>query len=136
MNQVVLVGRITKDVELNQSGKVAWSSFAVDRNGMKDQDKNYITDFINLRWLGEQKASFAQKHLTKGTKIAVTGCLCIENYKDKDGNNKQNVYVMVQSQEFCESKGANKQNSSRPAPTNDDSFMSIPDGIGDELPFQ
>ena len=119
MNQVVLVGRLTKDVELNQSGKVAWSSLAVDRNGMKDQDKNYITDFINLRWLGEQKAAFAQKYLTKGTKIAVNG------------------YVMVQSQEFCESKGANQQNNTT-RPTNNvngGEFMSIPDNLSDELPF-
>ena len=135
MNQVVLVGRLTKDVELNQSGKVAWSSLAVDRNGMKDQDKNYITDFINLRWLGEQKAAFAQKYLTKGTKIAVNGCLCVENYKDKDGNYKQNVYVMVASQEFCESKGANQQNTSVQRPSSD-GFMGIPDGIENELPFQ
>lgn len=135
MNQVVLVGRLTKDVELNQSGKVAWSSLAVDRNGMKDQDKNYITDFINLRWLGEQKAAFAQKHLTKGTKIAVNGCICVDNYKDKDGNNKQNVYVMVASQEFCESKGANQQNTSVQRPSSD-GFMGIPDGIENELPFQ
>lgn len=135
MNQVVLVGRLTKDVELNQSGKVAWSSLAVDRNGMKDQDKNYITDFINLRWLGEQKAAFAQKYLTKGTKIAVNGCICVDNYKDKDGNNKQNVYVMVASQEFCESKGANQQNTSVQRPSSD-GFMGIPDGIENELPFQ
>lgn len=135
MNQVVLVGRLTKDVELNQGGKVAWSSLAVDRNGMKDQDKNYITDFINLRWLGEQKAAFAQKYLTKGTKIAVNGCICVDNYKDKDGNNKQNVYVMVASQEFCESKGANQQNTSVQRPSSD-GFMGIPDGIENELPFQ
>lgn len=135
MNQVTLVGRIVRDVEVNQSGKVAWSSLAVDRNGMKDQDKNYITDFINLRWLGEQKAAFAQKYLTKGTKIAVNGCLCVENYKDKDGNYKQNVYVMVASQEFCESKSANRQNTSVQRPSSDD-FMSIADDIGGELPFQ
>lgn len=137
MNQVVLVGRIVRDVEVNQSGKIAWTSLAVERNGMKDQDKNYITDFINLRWLGEQKASFAQKYLNKGTKIAVNGCLCVDNYKDNDGNNKQNVYVMVQSQEFCESKNASQQNNDRPAPSNASSgeFMSIPDGIEDELPF-
>ena len=137
MNQVVLVGRITKDVALNQSGKVAWSSLAVDRHGMTEPDTNYITDFINLRWLGEQKAAFAQKYLTKGTKIAVNGCLCVENYKDKDGNNKQNVYVMVTSQEFCESKGANQQNNTT-RPTNNvngGEFMSIPDNLSDELPF-
>lgn len=134
MNKWIGIGRVCKDTELNTSGKVATNCIAVDR-ALKDKDGNKVTDFINLRWLGEKQAKFAQNYIQKGTKIGVTGSLCIDNYK-KDGENKQFVYVMVQETEFCESKGANKQNSSRPAPTNDDSFMSIPDGIGDELPFQ
>lgn len=134
MNKICLIGRTCKDTELNTSGKVATNCIAVDR-ALKDKDGNKVTDFINLRWLGEKQAKFAQNYIQKGTKIGVSGSLCIDNYK-KDGENKQFVYVMVQETEFCESKGANKQNSSRPAPTNDDSFMSIPDGIGDELPFQ
>lgn len=134
MNKICLIGRTCKDTELNTSGKVATNCIAVDR-ALKDKDGNKVTDFINLRWLGEKQAKFAQNYIQKGTKIGVSGSLCIDNYK-KDGENKQFVYVMVQETDFCESKGANKQNSSRPAPTNDDSFMSIPDGIGDELPFQ
>lgn len=134
MNKWIGIGRVCKDTELNTSGKVATNCIAVDR-ALKDKDGNKVTDFINLRWLGEKQAKFAQNYIQKGTKIGVSGSLCIDNYK-KDGENKQFVYVMVQETEFCESKGANKQNSSRPAPTNDDSFMSIPDGIEDELPFK
>ena len=121
---------------MNTSGKVATNCIAVDR-ALKDKDGNKVTDFINLRWLGEKKAKFAQNYIQKGTKIGVTGSLCIDNYK-KDGENKQFVYVMVQETEFCESKGANQQNNSRPAPSNahDGDFMKIPDGLDDELPFQ
>ena len=136
MNKWIGIGRVCKDTELNTSGKVATNCIAVDRS-LKDKDGNKVTDFINLRWLGEKQAKFAQNYIQKGTKIGVTGSLCIDNYK-KDGENKQFVYVMVQETEFCESKGANQQNNSRPAPSNahDGDFMKIPDGIGDELPFQ
>ena len=136
MNKWIGIGRVCKDTELNTSGKVATNCIAVDR-ALKDKDGNKVTDFINLRWLGEKQAKFAQNYIQKGTKIGVTGSLCIDNYK-KDGENKQFVYVMVQETEFCESKGANQQNNSRPAPSNahDGDFMKIPDGIGDELPFQ
>lgn len=136
MNKWIGIGRVCKDTELNTSGKVATNCIAVDR-ALKDKDGNKVTDFINLRWLGEKQAKFAQNYIQKGTKIGVSGSLCIDNYK-KDGENKQFVYVMVQETEFCESKGANQQNNSRPKPSDasSDDFMSIPDGIGDELPFQ
>lgn len=136
MNKWIGIGRVCKDTELNTSGKVATNCIAVDR-ALKDKDGNKVTDFINLRWLGEKQAKFAQNYIQKGTKIGVSGSLCIDNYK-KDGENKQFVYVMVQETEFCESKGANQQNNSRPKPSDasSDDFMSIPDGINDELPFQ
>lgn len=134
MNKICLIGRTCKETEINQSGKVATNTIAVDR-ALKDKDGNKVTDFINLRWLGEKQAQFAQNYIAKAMKIGVTGSLCIENYKDKDGNNKQSVYVLVQETDFCESK--NQQNS-RPQPSGADSgeFMKIPDNIGDELPFQ
>ena len=134
MNKWIGIGRVCKDTELNTSGKVATNCIAVDR-ALKDKDGNKVTDFINLRWLGEKQASFAQKHITKGMKIGVSGSLCIDNYKDKDGNYKQSVYVMVQEIDFCESKSANQQNTSVQRPSSD-GFMGIPDGIENELPFQ
>ena len=136
MNKWFGIGRVCKETELNTSGKVATNCIAVDR-ALKEKDGNKVTDFINLRWLGEKQAKFAQNYIQKGTKIGVSGSLCIDNYK-KDGENKQFVYVMVQETEFCESKGANQQNNSRPKPSDasSDDFMSIADGIGDELPFQ
>ena len=134
MNKWIGIGRVCKETELNTSGKVATNCIAVDR-ALKDKDGNKVTDFINLRWLGEKQASFAQKYITKGMKIGVSGSLCIDNYKDKDGNSKQSVYVMVQEIDFCESKSANQQNTSVQRPSSD-GFMGIPDGIENELPFQ
>ena len=92
-----------------------------------------------MRWLGEKKAEFAQKYISKGTKIGVSGILCVDNYKDKDGNPKQFTYIMVDEVEFCESRNASQQSNSndspRPMSSNGDGFMNIPDGIGEELPF-
>ena len=134
MNKICLIGRTCKETELNGSGKMASNCMAVDR-ALKDKDGNKVTDFINLRWLGEKQAAFAQKYITKGMKIGVSGSLCIDNYKDKDGNYKQSVYVLVQEIDFCESKSANQQNTSVQRPSSD-GFMGIPDGIENELPFQ
>lgn len=136
MNKIILIGRTCKGTETNSSGKVATNSIAVDR-ALKDKDGNKVTDFINLRWLGEKQAKFAQNYIGKGMKIGVSGSLCIENYKDKDGNSKQSVYVLVQETDFCESKGANNQNATGPKPSNMDSgsFMNIPEDIAEQLPF-
>lgn len=133
MNIVVLQGRLVKDTELNQSGKMAYNTIAVDRD-MKDANGNKQTDFINLKWLGDKKAQFAQKYLKKGTKITISGALNIDNYKDKDGNNKQSTSVIVNNNEFCESKGANATNTATNTGTGSD-FMEIPDNVEGVLPF-
>ena len=135
MNRIILIGRTTKDTEMNQSGKVATNSIAVDRT-LKDKDGNKVTDFVNLRWLGDKKAQFAQKYITKGMKIGVTGSLYVDNYKDKDGNNRQAAYVSVDEIDFCESKGnGNTATASERATSSGDGFMNIPHGIDEELPF-
>lgn len=108
MNFVFLMGRTFKDVELNASGKVATSGIAVDRI-LKDANGNKVTDFINLKWLGEKKAKFASDYIPKGTKISIRGSLCIDQY-EKDGQKRQAVYVNVDETEFCESKSSQSSN--------------------------
>ena len=137
MNTVILLGRITKDPEIrysNGENATAFGSYtiAVDRPTAKGKDT--ITDFINCKVVG-RPAEFAEKYLRKGMKIAVEGRIQVDNYKDKDGNNRSTTYVQVSSHEFCESK----QNNEAPVPqritTSSDGFMNIPDGIDEELPF-
>ncbi len=132
MNLITIIGRVTKDTEINQTGKVASNTIAVDR-AMKDADGNKVTDFINLRWLGEKKAQFAQQYITKGQKIAIEGSLCIDNYKDKEGNNKQFVYINVNNTEFCESKGSAEGKGA--AKSSGDEFMQVADDDLNGLPF-
>lgn len=133
MNNVVLIGRITKDPDIRYSNSgVTFGSYtlAVDRPVKSDYDS--VTDFIYCKVVGKT-ADFAEKYLTKGVKIAVTGRLQVDNYTDKDGNKRSQTYIQVQSHEFCEKKYAPE-----PAPTpktDSDGFMHIPDGIDDDLPF-
>ena len=132
MNHIILLGRLTKDTELNDSGKVAMNSIAVDRN-LKDANGNKVTDFINVKWLGEAKAQFAWKYLTKGMKILIEGSLCIDRYKDQNGNSRSSCYVRVDDTEFAESKKQGAQGSASPVTTDENGFASIPDG--EDPPF-
>lgn len=71
----------------------------------------------------------------KGTKIAATGRIQTGSYTNKDGNKVYTTDVVVEEQEFCESKATHQNNQNSSPQTSDDDFMHIDDSIGDELPF-
>ena len=131
MNNIVLMGRLTKETAVNTSGKIASNSIAVDRR-FKDANGNKVTDFFNVRWLGESRAKFAMNYLTKGTKIVISGSMHVDQYKDDAGNAKSFYYVLAEETEFAESK---RTGSPTEPQQNSDGFMNIPDGIDEELPF-
>ena len=84
---------------------------------------------------------FAEKYFRKGTKVAITGRIQTGSYTNKEGQKVYTTDVVVEEQEFAESKNAGTDNSgftpAGPAGATDpgDGFMNIPDGIDDELPF-
>ena len=136
MNKVIEIGRLTKDPEIRYSqGEnttcIARYTLAVDRKFK--QEGQQTADFINCIAFGKL-GEFAEKYLHKGTKIAVTGRIQTGSYKNKDGNTVYTTDVVVEEQEFCESKS---QSNSQPQParSNDNSWLNIPDGIEDSLPF-
>ena len=136
MNQLVLIGRITRKPEIKYSqgaNPTAYGNYtiAVDRPTRRDAEK--VTDFIDCKVVG-QPAEFAEKYLDKGIKIAITGRIQKDNYTDREGNKKSNTYVQVLSHEFCESKGTQ---TTTPAPPQNDNngFVNIPDSLMEELPF-
>lgn len=142
MNKTILTGRLTRDPEIrymqNESATaIARYSLAVPRKIKTDGND---CDFINCVAFGKS-AEFAEKYLHKGIKIAVTGRLQTGSYTDKDGRKVYTTDVIVEEQEFCESKNANGQNdgrkeSQKPVQSSIDDFMSIPTDIDDsELPF-
>jgi len=131
MNKVVLVGRLTKDptVKETQNGSfMARYTLAVDRRVKGDT----TADFISCVCFGKG-AEFAQKFLTKGMKIGVSGRIQTGSFTNTQGQRVNTFDIVVDDHEFVESKMNNMQ-TAKPAQEEDD-FMSIPDGIGDELPF-
>ena len=137
MNKVIEIGRLTKDPDVRYSQGanatcVARYTLAVDRKFKQEGQPN--ADFINCIAFGKL-GEFAEKYLHKGTKIAVTGRIQTGSYKNKDGNTVYTTDVVVEEQEFCESK-SQSNSQIQPAPSNDNSWMSIPDNLDDSsLPF-
>lgn len=144
MNKVILMGRLTRDPEVRygtgeNSTAVARYTIAVDRRFKRDGEQS--ADFISCVTFG-RNAEFAEKYLRQGVKIAVTGRIQTGSYTNKDGVRVYTTDVVVEEQEFAESKAASASNSGyqaspSPSPSADigDGFMNIPDGIDEELPF-
>ena len=138
MNKVILMGRLTRDPEVrytqgDNAMAIARYSLAVDRRFKRDGEPD--ADFINCVAFGKS-GEFAEKYLKKGTKIAVVGRIQTGSYTNKDGQKVYTTDVVVEEQEFAESKnsGSSDNNQSAPANKNTD-FMNITDGIDEELPF-
>lgn len=147
MNKVILMGRLTRDPEVRytqgeQPMAIARYSLAVDRRfARNNQEGQQTADFISCVAFGKN-GEFAEKYLHKGTKIAVEGRIQTGSYTNKDGVKVYTTDVVVESQEFAESKNAQSGNSgseggyanSQQPQADADGFMNIPDGI-EELPF-
>lgn len=156
MNKVILMGRLTRDPEVRysqgeQSSAYARYTLAVDRRFSRNNSDNQQTaDFINCVAFG-RSAEFAERYFRKGLKIIVTGRIQTGSYTNRDGQKVYTTDVVVEDQEFAESKNASQGASdggyqsyqrSTPAPgrpvpstASGDGFMNIPDGIDEELPF-
>ena len=140
MNKVILMGRLTRDPEVryaqgNDNMAIASYSLAVDRRFKKDGDEQ-TADFINCIAFGKA-GEFAEKYFRKGTKIAVVGRIQTGSYTNKDGQKVYTTDVVVEEQEFAESKGSGSTEGAQTTktPSGSDGFMNIPDGIDEELPF-
>ena len=144
MNKVILMGRLTRDPEVRYSQgetpmAIARYSLAVDRRFNRNSQDGQTADFINCVAFG-RNGEFAEKYLRKGTKILAEGRIQTGSYTNKDGVKVYTTEVVVENQEFAESKASSQSEggyapapSAAPAPA-DDGFMNIPDGI-EELPF-
>lgn len=128
MNLVILIGNLCQDVEVKTTSSGTTylnNSIAVKRKFHKDSDPD--TDFFNITIFGKS-AEAAGKMLHKGSKIAITGTLQNDSYTNKEGKKTTTTKVMVNEWEFAESKGEKTE-------TKSDGFLSIPDGLVEELPF-
>ena len=105
LNQIVLMGRLTRDPELRRTGSgVAVASFtlAVDRD-FAAQGAEKETDFVDIvAW--RNTAEFVSRYFTKGRMAVVTGRLQIRNWTDKEGNKRRSAEVVADNVYFGESK--------------------------------
>ena len=151
MNKVVLMGRLTRDPEVRYSAgenalAIARYTLAVDRRFRRDGEAT--ADFINCVSFG-RTAEFAEKYFRQGLRIVVSGRIQTGSYTNREGQKVYTTEVVVEEQEFAESKSASDnyaashpQTSKRrhhpcphPGAASTDGFMNIPDGIDVELPF-
>lgn len=138
MNKVVLMGRLTRDPDIRYSSgenstAVARFTLAVDRRFKRDGEQT--ADFISCVAFGKT-AEFIEKYIRQGTKIVTSGRIQTGSYTNRDGNKVYTTDVVVEDVEFAESKKSGDSGEAyNPDNEPDDDFMSIPDGIEDELPF-
>ena len=166
MNRVILMGRLTRDPDIRYSQSaedsmaIARFTLAVDRRGSRNNQNGdqQSADFISCVAFRRQ-AEFAEKYLKQGTKIVISGRIQTGSYTNRDGVKVYTTDVVVEEQDFAESKAAASsytggyqqqggyqsapEPQAAPAPTNrpapseavSDGFMTIPEGIEEELPF-
>lgn len=150
MNKVILMGRLTRDPEIRygqgeSAMAVARYTLAVDRRFKREGEQS--ADFLPCVAFSKN-AEFAEKWLKQGIKIVVVGHIQTGSYTNKDGVKVYTTDIIVDEQEFAESKSAssgagnneyNNQGAGQAMPPSSqpgDGFMNIPQGIEDELPFQ
>lgn len=137
MNNWNGIGRLTADPDTRYTSGdnplcVSRYTLAVDRSYKRQGEPD--ADFIRCVAFGKQ-GEFAEKYLTKGMKVGVTGRIQTGSYKDRDGRTVYTTDVVVNEHTFCERKEGEKMATTAQPPTDKDGFMSIPDGIDEELPF-
>jgi single-strand DNA-binding protein len=145
MNNVVLMGRLTRDPEVRYSNSdtplaIARYTLAVDRRFKRDGEPS--ADFIRCISFGKA-GEFAEKYFSQGMRVVVSGRIQTGSYKNRNGDTVYTTEVVTETLEFAESKKSSQGNGSQTGSTqsnagavpDDDGFMTIPEGIDEELPF-
>jgi single-strand DNA-binding protein len=133
INKVILTGRLVSDPETRYSQgenttAIARYTLAVDRRFNREQQS---ADFIGCVAFGKA-GDFAEKYFRKGMKVSVVGRIQTGSYTNRDGQKVYTTDIVVEEQEFCESKGQAQETQPK---ADADGFMNIPDDISEELPF-
>ena len=139
MNKIIMMGRLTRDPEIryggvNNDNAVARYTIAVDRRFKQEGQPQ--ADFFNVVSFGKA-AEFVEKYLRKGTKIVIEGELRNNDYTNKNGEKVYSIQIVTSQIEFAESKASQNHPQEPPVGNVPDEggFMSIPDDIEDNLPF-
>lgn len=131
MNKVVLLGRLTRDVEVRYTNTnntmVASFTLAVNRRFAKEGQPN--ADFINVvAW--DKVAEFCSKHFKKGQQVGIIGRIQTRQFDDKDGKRVYVTEVIVEETYFADSRKEDSNVSNSTPLTQETSNV-----IDDDLPF-
>lgn len=134
MNNVVLAGRLTKDVELKYiagSGiPVANFTIAVDRE-FTGKDGKKETDFIDIQ-VWNKSAENCANYIGKGSLVAIQGSIRIDSYKNQEGETRKATRVNANRVQFLDTKKNNQANND-PVTLEPQGFQEIDDN--DDIPF-
>lgn len=148
MNKVILMGRLTRDPEVRYTERngnqetiaVARYTLAVDRRVKRDGEQS--ADFISCIAFGKV-AEVAEKYFRRGLKVVVAGRIQTGSYTNRDGQKVYTTDIVVEDQEFAESKASGSaadgsfghKSQARQQEDSSDGFMTIPDGVEEDLHF-
>lgn len=140
MNKVVLMGRLTRDPEVRYTEgdnptTIARYTLAVDRKFKRDGEPT--ADFIRCIVFG-RAAEFTEKYLQKGIKVIISGRIQTGSYTNKEGVKVYTTDIVVEEQDFAESKAVSEQNResyNSGEQAGSDGFINVPEGLEEELPF-
>ena len=138
MNKVILMGRLTGDPEVRYAAgeknmAVGRYTLAVNRRYQKDGGQQ--ADFIRCVAF-DKAAEFAEKYFRKGMRVCISGRIQTGSYTNREGQKVYTTDIVIEEQEFAESKKEPEQKAPPPPMSDEDGFMHIPDGVEDEnLPF-
>lgn len=145
MNKVILMGRLTRDPDVRvttgeNTMTIARYTLAVDRRTRKTDTNEPTADFISCVAFGKA-AEFAEKYFHQGMRVLITGRIQTGSYTNKDGQKVYTTDVIVEEQEFADSRAAGQVNSTGTEASQADSmpgdgFMNLPVGVEDDgIPF-
>ena len=145
MNKVILMGRLTRDPDIRvttgeNTTTISRYTLAVDRRTRKTDTNEPTADFINCVAFGKA-AEFAEKYFHQGMRVLITGRIQTGSYTNKDGQKVYTTDVIVEEQEFADSRAAGQVNSTGTEASQADSmpgdgFMNLPVGVEDDgIPF-
>lgn len=136
MNKVIIAGRLTRDPEVRysqgeNSTAIARYTLAVDRRRQRDGEAT--ADFINCVAFGKL-GEFAEKYCRKGTKLLIVGHIQTGSYTNRDGQKVYTTDVVVEEQEFAESKKQDTSSSKNTASELTENG-GYPGGVENDLPY-
>lgn len=132
MNNVILLGRLTREAELRYtpSGKsVCQFTLAVQRN-YKNKEGKYDADFINVVMWGKN-GELLSSTVIKGQRVLIQGQIQVRSYTNKEGNRRWVTEVVANKFDYIENKQKDESDFEKVFGEN----KTVPINYDEEIPF-